>query len=165
MAVDKHAMNKLILLNLILLFITQLGSIVLANFDAPYGFLRDLTTWISSFIGLSPIILGYLVLRKNYIDKKVIFAYIIFLFTLAFLTYHAERSLFQGFRSPKYKPTFLNFLFGCILSAVISLVTLPTAIINLKEVYLTYTYDIPLGFSNLIILWAIILFSKKLREL
>jgi uncharacterized membrane protein YozB (DUF420 family) len=159
---EKREHMEFILLNLVLLFITQPGSITFANFDAPYGFLKDFTTWMSSFIGLSLIPLSYLILKRNSIDRKVIPIYAAFILIMAFMTYYIEQLLFEGFRSPNYLPTFLTFLFTCFLRAFLSLLILPIAITNLGKTYLSYDYDIPLGLANLVILLIIISLSYNL---
>ncbi len=84
-----------ILGNLMLLFVTQPGAIVWANWDAPYGFMGDFTTWISSFVGLSPVLLTYLILRRKFFGKKAIFAYITIILTLAYAAYSLQQPLLK----------------------------------------------------------------------
>ena len=113
--------NKIfILINLALLFVTQPGAIVWANFDAPYGFMKDLTSWLGSFIGLSPFALAYLVYKREYFGKKAIYAYAAFILILAYIIYAVQQPLYQGFRAPGYKPAFPAFLAVCFLGAVLS---------------------------------------------
>lgn len=159
---NNREFKKFILLNLILLFITQPGSIGFANFDAPYGFMVDFTTWISSFVGLSPVALFYLFIKRNVIDKKAIPIYLLFILTLAYVTYTLNEPLYEGFKSPDYYLSFPNFLLVCLISAFLSLVMFPTAIIFLNDIYLTYDYDISLGIINLLIFLLIILLSYLL---
>lgn len=116
-----------ILGNLILFLVTQPGAIVWANWDAPYGVMRDLTTWISSFVGLSPVLLAYLILRRSLFGKKVIFAYIAVILTLAYAAYSLQQPLFEGFRSPTYEPNFLTFLGVGVIGGVLSIMLLPLA--------------------------------------
>lgn len=146
-----------ILGNLILLLVTQPGAIVWANWDAPYGFMRDLTTWISSFVGLSPVLLAYLILRRSLFGKKVIFAYIAVILTLAYAAYSLQQPLFEGFRSPTYEPNFLTFLGVGVIGGVLSIMLLPLALLHIDRVYLGYGYDLSLGLVNLTILLIIIL--------
>lgn len=163
--------KKFILLNLIILFITQPGSLALASWDAPYGFMRDLTTWISSFVGLSPITLIYLILKRDSIGKKAIPAYIAFILILAYVTYSLQIPLFERFAAPGYKPSFLIFLYGCVLSSVISILVLLNILKNIGTGaakldpgdFLSH-YNILLGAVNLVILLLIILLLRELRE-
>ncbi|MCX9011461.1 MAG: hypothetical protein OIN66_10105 [Candidatus Methanoperedens sp.] len=156
--------EKFILLNLVILFIVQPGSIILANFDAPYGFMRDLTTWLSSYVGLSPVALIYLVKKRESIRKEAIPVYIIFILVLAYVIYTVQQPLFEGFRSPDYKPNFFVFLAVYVLSAFISIMLLPVAIVHLDEVYLGYGYDLPLGLANLVIFVLITVLYVHLRR-
>ncbi len=155
---------KFALLNLFMLLITQPGSIAFANFDAPYGFLKDFTTWIMSFIGLSPLSLLYLILKRDQINRKIILGYVIFILATAFVVYRIQQLLFEGFRSPSYQLSFPLFLFACFLSALLSLMILPAAVTNLSEIYLRYDYDKPLGIIEILILILIIMISYRLKN-
>jgi|Deesub1362B_J571_1020462.scaffolds.fasta_scaffold19030_2 hypothetical protein len=156
--------NKIfILINLALLFITQPGAIVWANFDAPYGFMKDLTSWLGSFIGLSPFALAYQVYKREYFGKKAIYAYAAFILILAYVIYAVQQPLYEGFRAPGYKPAFPAFLAVCFLGGVLSLMLLPIALISVREVYLGYGYDIPLGVVEVVILLLILFLLWKLR--
>ena len=137
--------EEFLLLNLILLLITQPGSIAFANFDAPYGFVVDLTTWISSFIGLSPVALGYLLAR----NKKAFPAYLAFIMVLSAVTY------VTGF----WHTNFPFFLIDCFVGALLSLVILPVAVLHLREVY---RYSPLLGRINLIILLLVVLLLSRI---
>jgi hypothetical protein len=160
----KQYVLKFVLLNLVLLFIVQPGSIGYANFDAPYGFMVDLTAWLSSFVGVSPVAFMYLYRKRAMIDGRMFYAYGAFITGLALLTYYVQQPLFEGFRSPGYTPGFPLFLLGSLLGAVLSLGLLPFSILKLNQIYLGYGYDLPLGIANLVILTLIIALSLKLRH-
>ena len=56
----------------VLLFITMPGSLVLAGFDPPYGLMAGITTWISAFVGLSPVALLYLLVRWDVLGRRAV---------------------------------------------------------------------------------------------
>ncbi len=150
---------KFILLNLVLLFITQPGSIAYANFNAPYGFMVDLTTWISSFIGLSLIAILYL---HDRFGRKWALRYSLLILSLAYVVHLVQEPYFEPFRAPGYHLIFPGFLILSLLGALISLVLLPISIFQIKHLYLDYGYDLPLGVANLAILCLIIILSAVL---
>ncbi|RLF78744.1 hypothetical protein DRN38_06915, partial [Thermococci archaeon] len=55
---------KFLFLTLGVLMITQPGAIAFANFDAPYGFYKDLAAWLSAYLG-GAVILGIYGLLKR----------------------------------------------------------------------------------------------------
>lgn len=159
----KREYLEFVLLNLTLLFLVQPGSIAFANFDAPYGFMRDITTWLSSYVGLSPVAFAYLYWKRKEMGGKAIPLYVASVLGLAYITYAVQQAHFEALR-----PGFHYFLLASFLGAVLSLMLLPMTLLNLREMYLNYGYDIPLGVANLVILFLIValgrnLYSKEAR--
>jgi len=142
---------------------------VFANFDGPYGFMKDFTTWISSFIGLSPLALIYLILKRDAVGKKAIPVYVMFILIISFGAYTLAYHFIGSFTYSGYLINFPMFFLASIFSAILSIFILPTAILHLGEVYLRYDYDFPLFVMELVILLFIILLSythyiRKLKK-
>lgn len=137
---------KLAMLCLGLLALVQPGAIVFANFDAPYGFMVDLASWLSAFVGASPIIFGYLVWRRRVFGLRGIAAFAALILALAFLVYVIQERYYADFRAPGYHPPAHLLLAFFILSAVLALTILPMALLHLHQVY---SYDPAMGAINL----------------
>ena len=112
----------------VLLFITMPGSLVLAGFDPPYGLMAGATTWISAFVGLSPVALLYLLIRWDALGRlavPVTVAFTASVLVIAYGTWSLAQPLHANFAAPGYSPSFPAFCLVSVLSAGISLMLFP----------------------------------------
>ncbi|KPU62823.1 hypothetical protein EP1X_07185 [Thermococcus sp. EP1] len=78
---------RLVFFTLAILMMTQPGAIAFANFDAPYGFYKDLTTWILSYLGGTILLFVYGVMTRGEISGKFLGFYGMHILVTLLLTY------------------------------------------------------------------------------
>ncbi|WP_292521513.1 hypothetical protein [Methanoculleus sp.] len=121
-----------LLINLLLLVLTQPGALVLAGFDPPFSLAVSATIWMAAFVGASPLAVLYLLIRSNSLGRRflpVTAAYIVLVLAVAYASYLLQQPLFEGFRAPGYEQSFPIFLAASVLTAVISLTLLPVGLL------------------------------------
>lgn len=102
--------------------ITQPGAIAFANFDAPYGFYKDLSAWLSAYLGGALILMGYGILKRKELGTKFLSIYGLHYMVLFILTYFLELKVI-GNINPSFSVLslfFLSFL-GFLLSIMLFL--------------------------------------------
>jgi len=145
-----------LLINLLLLVLTQPGALVLAGFDPPFGLAVSATTWMAAFVGASPIAVLYLLIKSESLGRRFLpatAAYIVLVLAAACATYLLQQPLFEGFRAPGYEQTFPVFLVASVLTAVISLTLLPAGLLA----YAGSPENLPLLAVNVALLGAAVL--------
>ncbi|KUK61447.1 MAG: Uncharacterized protein XE10_1449 [Methanoculleus marisnigri] len=94
-----------LLINLLLLVLTQPGALVLAGFDPPFGLAVNATMWMAAFVGASPLAVLYLLIRSEALGRRFLpaaAAYIALVLAVAYASYLMQQPLFEGFRAPGY---------------------------------------------------------------
>ncbi|MCM2466570.1 hypothetical protein [Methanoculleus oceani] len=145
-----------LLINLLLLVLTQPGALVLAGFDPPFGLTVNATMWMAAFVGASPLAFLYLLVRSESLGRRFLWgvaAYIALILTVAYASYLLQQPLFEGFRAPGYEQTFPVFLVASVLTAVISLTLLPVGVLA----YAGSPENLPLLVVNVALLAAAVL--------
>ncbi|KQC06712.1 MAG: hypothetical protein APR55_04725 [Methanolinea sp. SDB] len=140
------------------------GSLVLAGFDPPYGLMAGITTWISAFVGLSPVALLYLLIRWDALGRlavPVTVACAVSVLVIAYGTWSLAQPLHANFAAPGYVQSFPAFCFVSVLSAGMSLMLFPIGI--LPGNYFNDPVFRILGTVNLCIL-AIIVLLWRIRS-
>jgi hypothetical protein len=151
--------KEFLLLNLVLLLLVLPGSMAVASFDAPYGFTRDLTTWLCSYVGFSPIVFGYLVWKRESLGLKTVPLFAGSILALAYITHLVQQPLFEGYRASGYNPGFGTYLVGCLLTAGLSLLIIPFAFLNPGG---TIFHDPILVMAELVLISMIAVFGWRL---
>ncbi len=145
-----------LLINLLLLFLTQPGALVLAGFDPPFGLTVNATMWMAAFVGASPLAVLYLLIKSESLGKRFLpatAAYIALVLAVAYASYLLQQPLFEGFRAPGYEQTFPIFLAVSVLTAIISLALFPVGLLA----YPGNPENLPLLAVNIVLLAAIVL--------
>lgn len=145
-----------LLINLLLLVLTQPGALVLAGFDPPFGLAVNATTWMAAFVGVSPLAVLYLLIRSESLGRRflpITAAYIALVLAVAYASYLLQQPLFEGFRAPGYEQTFPVFLAASVLTAVISLTLLPAGLLA----YAWNLENLPFLAVNVVLLAAVVL--------
>ncbi|NJE07600.1 hypothetical protein E3E31_03520 [Thermococcus sp. M39] len=155
----KREQLKFILLNLALLAFLQPGSIAFANFDAPYGFLKDLSAWLEAYVGAMPLVLIYAFWNREKLGKKLITGYLVFAALLISFAYHISKLAFAGVNS---NFSFTDFLILCPISTLLALMFLIPSLMYIYRLY--YSYDWPLVIVEILVALATFLVYTKLRE-
>ena len=145
---------ELLLLCLGVLVLVQPGAVAFANFDAPYGFVVDLSAWLSAFIGASPVVFGYLAWRRRGFGLRGIVAFSASILALAVLAYAVQLHCYAGFRAPGYRQPIHLLPAYFILSTALALIILPKALFHLPQVY---SYDPAMAVINLALIGLTIL--------
>lgn len=132
------------MLILSIFILTQPGAIAFANWDAPYGFYKDLSVWMGCAAAGLVLVLAYGL--REWKRGKVGFANIILAAAVFVLTaaigYHAELAL--GGEMGYGSRNFLAFLIGGFIGLVLSLMLLPASLLYALTGDLYYPYDRPL---------------------
>jgi len=157
---------RFLLLVLLVPIVTFPGSITFANWDAPYGFYKDLSTWLGSTAGGWLVLLVYEAwhLRKERARAQHLLALALLIVLTAIAGYRAELALHgeNGFGSG----SLLNYVVGGLIGFVLSLMLLP---LSLPYVITgdVYPYDRPLVVAWLVLVVAfsvLIVLNRKTRE-
>jgi len=148
--------KKYWLMTLLIFVITQPGAIAFANWDAPYGFYRDLATWMEASFGGLLILLALGVYwwgkgRLNPIHPAITG---ILLGAVGYVGLTADNIAFSEMGITH---SFPEFVVGSLLAFILAVMTtpiyLPYALIG--ELY--YPYDRPLVIAWLIMVVATLL--------
>ncbi len=150
---------KFLLINLLALAVLQPGAVAFANFDAPYGFLKDLSAWLQAYIGAVPFILIYTFWNREKLGKKVIGDYLIFAALLMSFSYYISKLVVADI-NPNF--SFEDFLILCPVSMVLALMLFIPSLIHIHRLY--YPYDLPLRIAEILVVLAVFLVYTKLRE-
>lgn len=145
-----------LLINLLLLVLTQPGALVLAGFDPPFDLAVSTTIWMAAFVGASPLAVLYLLVRSDSLGRRFLPAtatYIALVLAVAYASYLLQQPLFEGFRAPGYEQTFPVFLAASVLTAVISITLLPVGLLA----YAANPDNLPLLAANVALLAAAVL--------
>ncbi|HOI12410.1 MAG TPA: hypothetical protein PLG75_01050 [Methanoculleus sp.] len=144
-----------LLINLLLLVLTQPGALALAGFDPPFGLAVSATMWMAAFVGASPLAVLYLLIKSESLGRRFLpatAAYIALVLAVAYASYLLQQPLFEGFRAPGYEQTFPVFLAASVLTAVISITLLPAGLLA----YVANPENLPLLAVNVVLLAAIV---------
>ncbi|KDE54973.1 hypothetical protein [Methanoculleus sp. MH98A] len=145
-----------LLINLLLLVLTQPGALALAGFDPPFGLAVSATTWMAAFVGVSPLAVLYLLIKSESLGRRFLpgtAAYIALVLAVAYASYLLQQPLFEGFRAPGYELSFPVFLAATVLTAVISVTLLPAGLLA----YVASPENLPLLAINVALLAAAVL--------
>lgn len=145
-----------LLINLLLLVLTQPGALVLAGFDPPFGLTVNATMWMAAFVGASPLAALYLLIKSEALGRRFLpaaAAYIALVLAVAYASYLLQQPLFEGFRAPGYEQSFLVFLAASVLTAVISATLFPAGLLA----YAGSPENLPLLAVNVVLLAAIVI--------
>lgn len=145
-----------VLANLIALFILQPGAVGIAGFDAPYGFIKDLTTWLSAYIGVSFVFIMYLAYKIEKFGTKFVAAYGALVVILTWSVYSIQFELFK--EHVLFEMPFENFLIASLITAFMTVISFPFAIFYIFDVYSTASY---MAIMNIAILILIVLLFLK----
>ena len=151
-----------LLINLLLLVLTQPGALALAGFDPPFGLAVSATTWMAAFVGASPLAVLYLLVRSKSLGRRFLpatAAYVALVLAVAYASYLLQQPLYEGFRAPGYEQTFPIFLAATVLTAVISVTLLPAGLLA----YAASPENLPLLAVNVVLLAAAVLL-RRLRS-
>ncbi len=149
MGKDAYGFWLLVVLAFVL---TQPGSIAFANWDAPYGFYKDLSVWLFSASGGVLLVMAYGIFewRRGRLGKAdVLLALMVFLITVA-VGYRARFAL--GGEMGYGSGNVLAFLVGGFIGLVLSLLLLPVSLLYALTGDLYYPYDRPL-----VVAWVVMI--------
>ncbi|WP_240910645.1 hypothetical protein [Thermococcus sp. MV11] len=151
--------KKYWLLVALVFVITQPGSITFANWDAPYGFYKDLSVWLGSSAGGLLLVLAYGLYewrRKKLGPANLILSAVILVLT-AVVGYSAELAIGgeMGYGSGNIVLFVIGGFLGFILSLMLLLISLPY--VPTGDFY--YPYDRPL-----VIAWLVLIVVAALLE-
>ncbi len=155
----KREQLKFLLVNLLTLAVLQPGAVAFANFDAPYGFLKDLSAWLEAYVGTIPLVLIYAFWDREKLGKKVIGGYLIFAALLVAFSYYISKLVVADI-NPNF--SFTDFLILCPVSMVLALMLFIPSLVYIHRLY--YSYDLPLIIAELLISFAALLLYTKLRK-
>ncbi|AHL22156.1 membrane protein [Thermococcus nautili] len=146
---------KFLLLVLLVPIVTFPGSITFANWDAPYGFYKDVSAWLGSIVGgwLFLIVYGAWNWRKGRIRALCPVVLALLIVAASIVGYRAELSLHgeKGFGSE----SIVSYVAGGILGFLLSLMLLPSIVhVIAGDIY---PYDRPLLFVWLAMIVATLL--------
>ncbi|WP_292365819.1 MULTISPECIES: hypothetical protein [unclassified Methanoculleus] len=145
-----------LLINLLLLVLTQPGALALAGFDPPFGLAVNATIWMAAFVGASPLAVLYLLIKSEALGRRFLpamAAYIALVLAVAYASYLLQQPLFEGFRAPGYEQTFPVFLAASVLTAIISATLFPVGLLA----YAGSPENLPLLAVNIVLLAAIVI--------
>lgn len=151
---------RFLFLTLGVLMITQPGAIAFANFDAPYGFYKDLAVWLSAYLGGAVILGIYGLLKWRELGFRFLSLYGLHYVVLFVLTYFLTLRVI-GEINPIISIT--DFFFLTFLSFQLSIMLSLPAIFSPPY----YPYDTPLLVTQLglwIASFYIFLGLKKFEE-
>ena len=155
----KREQLKFLLINLLALAVLQPGAVAFANFDSPYGFLKDLSAWLEAYVGTIPLVLIYAFWNREKLGKKVIAGYLIFAALLVAFSYHISKLVVAEI-NPNF--SFKDFLILCPVSMMLALMLFIPSLIHIHRLY--YPYDLPLIVVELLLVLATFLLHTKLRK-
>ncbi|NJE01037.1 hypothetical protein E3E42_03865 [Thermococcus sp. JdF3] len=144
--------KKYWLMVLLVFVITQPGSITFANWDAPYGFYKDLSVWLSSAAGGLLLVLAYGLYewgRKKLGSANLLLSAVVLVLTVV-VGYSAELAIGgeMGYGSGNIVLFVIGGFLGFILSVMLLLISLPY--VPTGDFY--YPYDRPLVIAWLVLI-------------
>ncbi|ASJ13514.1 hypothetical protein A3L14_05255 [Thermococcus thioreducens] len=144
--------------------LTQPGAIAFANWDAPYGFYKDLSVWMGCAAAGLVLVLAYGLYewkREKLGYANIVLAAVIVVLT-AIIGYRAE--LVLGGEMSYGSRNFLVFLIGGFIGLVLSLMLLPASLLYALTGDLYYPYDRPLAVAWVVmIIIAIVLLAAYIK--
>ncbi len=167
--------RNIVLATLILLVVVQPGAIVVATTDAPYNFARSVSTWGMAFIGGSPLLLAYALVRFFRMrEKKVLTCagiVLAFVLVVAALSLYLDRIAMEPYfrrLGEKYPERAVSwFLVGSgavFLLSVMSTVMSIVWVQELPHVYSSHSCDVPLGIVELLLIGVITWLAVKGKQ-
>lgn len=150
--------KKYWLMVLLIFVVTQPGAIAFANWDAPYGFYRDLAAWMeASFGGL----LGIIILeahwwRKGRLSPAHLTVTVILLGIVVYIGLTADR---MAFSEIGITHSLLGFVVGSVLAFALAVMIAPACFLQAVVGELYYPYDRPL-----VIAWLLMVITALLFE-
>ncbi|AFL94330.1 hypothetical protein CL1_0115 [Thermococcus cleftensis] len=144
--------KKYWLLVALVFVITQPGSIAFANWDAPYGFYKDLSVWLGSSAGGLLLVLTYGLYewgRKKLGPANLLLSAVVLVLTVV-VGYSAELAIGgeMGYGSGNIVLFVIGGFLGFILSVMLLLISLPY--VPTGDFY--YPYDRPLVIAWLVLI-------------
>ncbi|NJD99394.1 hypothetical protein E3E26_06295 [Thermococcus sp. LS1] len=135
---------KFWLLVVLVFALTHPGSIAFANWDAPYGFYKDLSVWLSSVAGGLLLVLAYGVheWRNGKLSSPNLLLAAILVVSTAIIGYRAELTL--GGKMGYGSGNIVLFVIGGVLGFTLSIMLLPLSLPYALTGELYYPYDRPL---------------------
>jgi len=145
-------MLKFCLLALLVFVVTFPGSIAFANWDAPYGFYKDLSVWLSSVAGGLLFVSAYALWKwkRGELRISATILAIALLTITAIVGYQAEIAL--GGEVGYGSGNILLFVVGGVLGFVLSLMLLPMSLFHALTGDLYYPHDRPLVIAWLLMI-------------
>ncbi len=149
MGKDAYGFWLLVVLAFVL---TQPGAIAFANWDAPYGFYKDLSVWLSSSAGGLLLVIAYGLYewkREKLGYANIILAAVIVVLT-AIIGYRAELAL--GGEMGYGSGNIVLFVIGGLIGFALSIMLLPFSLPYSLTGDLYYPYDRPL-----VVAWVVMI--------
>ncbi|HIH71791.1 MAG TPA: hypothetical protein HA300_00200 [Thermococcaceae archaeon] len=154
----ERSILRFLFFTLAMLMITQPGAIAFANFDAPYGFYKDLSAWLSAYLGGAVILMLYALLKRKELGTKFLSIYGLHYMVLFILTYFLELKVI-GNINPSF--SVLSLFFLSFLGFLLSIMLFLPAVFSPPY----YSYDAPLLLIQLVLWVASFYIFLRLREL
>ncbi|NJE31049.1 hypothetical protein E3E38_08335 [Thermococcus sp. 18S1] len=136
--------------------LTQPGAIAFANWDAPYGFYKDLATWMEASFGglLVVLVLGLHRWRKGNLNPIHPAVTVILLGAVGYIGLTADNIAFSEMGITH---SFPEFVVGSILALILAVMSTPISIPHAITGELYYPYDRPLVIAWLVMMVATLL--------
>lgn len=164
----KMGWKKYWLMVLLVFVITQPGSITFANWDAPYGFYKDLSVWLGSAAGGLLLVLAYGLYewRNGKLSSVNLLLAGVVLLSTAIIGYRAELAL--GGEMGYGSGNMVLFVIGSLIGFTLSVMLLPVSLPYIPTGRLYYPYDRPLVIAWLVMIAVTLLlgaaYVKERRE-
>ncbi|WP_457751771.1 hypothetical protein [Thermococcus sp.] len=157
-------MLKFCLLVLLVFVVTFPGSIAFAKWDAPYGFYKDLSVWLSSAAGGLLFVSVYALWewRRGELRISAAILAIALLAITTIVSYWAEIAL--GGEMGYGSGNILLFVVGGVLGFVLSLMLLPMSLFHALTGDLYYLHDRPLVVAWLLMIVLTLLIGMVYME-
>ncbi len=162
--------RNIVLATLILLAVVQPGAIIAATTDAPYNLARSLSIWGEAFLGGSPLLLAYALVRHfRTKERKVLICaggVLVFVVVVAVLSLHFDRvGMEPYFRESGEALPDRNLIWLLVVSGLTFLLSVMSLawIWELPQVY-SDPFDVPLGIIEILLIVSIVLLAVKGRK-
>ncbi|WP_175059805.1 hypothetical protein [Thermococcus sp. 2319x1] len=149
---------RFLFFTLAILMMTQPGAIAFANFDAPYGFYKDLSAWLSAYLGGAVILMLYALLKRKELGIKLLSLYGLHYAVLFIVVYFLKLKAIKSVNPPF---SIENAPFLTFLSFQLSILLFLPAIFSPPH----YPHDVPLLLVQLSIWVASFYVFLRLGEL
>ncbi|WP_167912154.1 hypothetical protein [Thermococcus sp. 21S7] len=149
--------KKYWLMVLLVFVITQPGSITFANWDAPYGFYKDLSVWLGSAAGGLLLVLAYGLYEwgRGKLSPVNLLLTGVVLISAAVIGYRAELAL--GGEMGYGSGNIVLFVIGGLIGFTLSVMLLIVSLLHILTGELYYPYDRPLVIAWLVMMVATLL--------